>query len=385
MKIERYHWRHYFGGVAMVLLVAQLLSGIFLTLFYHPQLDAAYASVQYLYKDFSAAAWVRDSHRWIALFLFSAIVVHAVRSLLRGDFLSHKKRTVWLVGCLLLPALLALLVTGFILPWEWKGYWFMEMVPNYLGSIPIVGPAVKATLIEAFTASRNFVAHVVILPAICIVLIDIHAFSKMRRKKRGIPGYLLKQGLITVPFFIAIVVLATLIPMPTADPEVIPMPLEGTHIPAPEWFVLILLVPFMYFKGVMGPVLGLLVPGVLFLALALLPYFFRDRPNGADQQRPSGISSWLVRRAGKAPRAKGGLMAAGLAFLGVSLAVAGLFGPLYAGAHRSPTLGCNSCHNVSMGTRMGIPPEAFKERNILPNLDDSQWMVEHWFYPQVVW
>ncbi|NIQ97267.1 MAG: cytochrome b, partial [Desulfuromonadales bacterium] len=59
--IKRYHWRHYFGGVAMVLLVVQLLSGIFLTLFYHPHLEEAYASVQYLYKDFSAAAWIRDS------------------------------------------------------------------------------------------------------------------------------------------------------------------------------------------------------------------------------------------------------------------------------------------------------------------------------------
>ncbi len=385
MKIERYHWRHYFGGVAMVLLVVQLLSGIFLTLFYHPHLEEAYASVQYLYKDFSAAAWIRDSHRWISLFLICAIVVHTVRSLLRGDFLSHKKRTVWLTGCLLLPALLSLLVTGFILPWEWKGYWFMEMVPNYLGSIPMVGPAVKAALIEAFSASRNFVAHVVILPAIFIVLIDIHAFSKMRRKKRGIPGYLLKHGLITVPFFIAIVVLAVLIPMPTEDPEVVPMPLEGTHIPAPEWFALILLIPFMYFKGAMGPVLGLLVPVVLFLALTLLPYLFRNRQSGANKSPPGGSLSWLARRAGKAPRARGGLMATGVAFLGVPVVVAGLFGPLYAAAHRSPTLGCNSCHNVSMGERMGVPPEAFTERNILPKLDDSQWMVEHWFYPQVVW
>jgi quinol-cytochrome oxidoreductase complex cytochrome b subunit len=384
MKIERYHWHHYFGGVAMVLLVAQLLSGIFLTLFYHPHLDMAYASVQHLYKEFSAAAWIRDSHRWIALFLFSTILVHTVRSLLRGDFLSHKKRTAWLVGCLLLPALLAMLITGFILPWEWKGYWFMEMVPNYLGSIPIIGATMKAAVLEAFTVPRNFIAHVVILPVISVILIDIHAFSKMRRKKRGIPGYLLKQGLITVPILIAIVVLATLIPMPTEDPEIIPMPLEGTDIPAPEWFALILLVPYMYFKGVMGPVLGILVPGVLFLALTLLPYFFRNRPDGANQPRPGGFSSWLLRRAGKAPRVNG-LAVTVIAVLSVSLVVAGLLGSLYAGTHVSPTLGCNSCHNTGMGTRMGIPPKAFKRRETLPILDDSQWMVEHWFYPQVVW
>ncbi len=384
MKIQRFHWRHYFGGTALVLLVAQLLTGVFLTLFYQSSLEEAYASVQFLYREFSEAAWLRDSHRWIAFLLFATIVAHMVRSLLRREFLARANRTVWLTGCLLLLPLLAILVTGLILPWEWKGYWFMEMVPNYLGSIPIVGPALKAAVIEAFTVPRNFVAHVVILPAICIVLIDIHAFSKMRRKKRGIPGYLLKQGLITVPILIAIVVLATLIPMPTEDPEIIPMPLEGTDIPAPEWFALILLVPYMYFKGAMGPVLGILVPGVLFLALTLLPYFFRNRPDGANQPRPGGFSSWLLRRAGKAPRVNG-LAVTVIAVLSVSLVVAGLLGSLYAGTHVSPTLGCNSCHNTGMGTRMGIPPKAFKRRETLPILDDSQWMVEHWFYPQVVW
>ncbi len=66
--------------------------------------------------------------------------------------------------------------------------------------------------------------------------------------------------------------------------------------------------------------------------------------------------------------------------------VAGLpFGVLYMETHESPTLGCNSCHNVSMGARMGIPPKDFKDRNIVPLVDDNHWMVEHWFYPQVAW
>jgi hypothetical protein len=173
--------------------------------------------------------------------------------------------------------------------------------------------------------------------------------------------------------------------MPTEDPEIVPMPLAGADIPAPEWFALIFLVPFIYFKGAMGPVLGLLVPAILFLALTLLPYFFRERLSGANMRRPGGFFVWLVHRVGKVPNEYGRLTVTVVAFLGVSLVVAGLFGSLYAGAHESPTLGCNSCHNTLMGTRMGVPPAAFKERNTLPKLDDSQWMVEHWFYPQVVW
>ena len=379
MKIHRLHWRHYFGGVALVLLVVQLLTGIFLTLFYQSHLDEAYASVQFLYKEFAEAAWLRDSHRWAAFLLFAAIVTHITRSLLRLEFLARANRTIWLTGCLLLLPLLVMLVTGLILPWEWKAYWFMEMAPNYLGHIPVVGASLKAFLIDAFTMNRNFVAHVVILPVIAVVLVDIHIFSKLRKRKPGVTGYLLTHGLVTLPFFVVVAVLAVGVPMPSEDPEVIPMPLDGTYIPAPEWFILILFVPFMYFKGVMGPVLGVLLPFLLFLTLTLLPYVFATRKPGPDH----GASGGVPRNPSPSPEwlAAGGFIGTAV----VVLAIAGVFGSLYAGTFRSPTLGCNSCHNISMGMRMGVPPVAFKDRNMVPLLEDEQWMAEHWFYPQVVW
>ena len=72
-------------------------------------------------------------------------------------------------------------------------------------------------------------------------------------------------------------------------------------------------------------------------------------------------------------------------FLIVFFVAGAPFGVLYVETHESPTLGCNSCHNISMGIRMGVPPKAFKDRNIIPLVDDNRWMVEHWFYPQVAW
>ncbi|MDP6814973.1 MAG: cytochrome b N-terminal domain-containing protein [Alphaproteobacteria bacterium] len=369
MKIDRHHWRHYFGGVALLLLLFQFISGVYLTLFYQPHLNEAYASVQYLYKTLGGFAWIRDSHRWMAFLLIAAIVVHTVRSLLRKDFLDTRRKTVWLAGSLLLLPLMAMLATGFILPWEWRGYWFMEMMPNYLGDIPIIGPGLKHHLIESFSLSRNFIAHVVILPAISIILIDIHILAKARRRLGGIPPYLLRYGLISLPFLAIVVALAFAIPTPTEDPEMIPMPLEGTNIPVPEWFILILMVPYMYFEGAMGPVLGLLLPFVLFLLLTFLPYFFKRRPvaRPIDGARKAGLAALVISVAS------------------VVIVCAGLFGGLYAGTHVSPTLGCNSCHNVSMGARMGVPPAAFKDRNVIPNNGNNKWMVEHWFYPQVVW
>ena len=80
MKIGLNHWRHYFGGFAILLILVQLFSGLFLTMFYMPTLQEAYTSVQYLYKNLASWSWLRDMHRWNALFLFVAIVVHALRA-----------------------------------------------------------------------------------------------------------------------------------------------------------------------------------------------------------------------------------------------------------------------------------------------------------------
>ncbi|MCP4937063.1 MAG: DUF4405 domain-containing protein, partial [bacterium] len=123
IKINIHHWRHYFGGAAVILLVLQVLTGIFLGLYYKPDMPQAYSSVQDLYRNFPFGAWIRDSHRWIAFFVFALSVVHVARTLLRRDFLNYGQRTIWLTGALLFVPMLALLVTGFILPWEWKAYW----------------------------------------------------------------------------------------------------------------------------------------------------------------------------------------------------------------------------------------------------------------------
>jgi hypothetical protein len=173
--------------------------------------------------------------------------------------------------------------------------------------------------------------------------------------------------------------------MPTQDPEIIPMPLEGAFIPTPEWIILFLLVPFMHFKGFMAPFLGLYLPLVIFLLLATLPYLLKNRAKQGNKS--SHNSNRLFKKSGlilgNIFKSRFATMA--IAFSGVFIAVISLLTPLYVTTYKSPTLGCNSCHNISMGIRMGVPPEAFKDRDIVPLLEDNEWMVKHWFYPQVTW
>lgn len=391
MQMGRYHWHHFFGGVALLLLATQLLSGLVLTLFYSPQLNEAYASVQKLYNELGAVAWARDAHRWTALFLLAAALLHLIRSLMRKDFLNPNRKTAWLTGVLLLLPLLGFLVTGMILPWEWRAYWFMEMVPNYVAEIPLIGRAASEFLISAFTLNRAFVAHVVVLPAILLVLLDIHALSRMKRRAGGLSMYLLEHAFLAVPLLLVIAVLAYVLPMPSQDPAIVPMPLEGEGIPTAEWFVLVFYVPYLRFKGLMATLLGFYLPLVVFLVLAVLPFLLRTRAaarRSASMQEvgPTVRKIASLRMLAPLRRILGmGILAKTLGVLGVSGAAIAVFGPFYAVSHVSPTMGCNSCHNLSAGIRMGQPPGTFKDRVLNPNLKDNTFMVEHWFYPQVVW
>ncbi|MDX8403282.1 MAG: cytochrome b N-terminal domain-containing protein [Mariprofundaceae bacterium] len=389
MNIKISHWRHFFGGVAFFLLIIQFFSGLVLTMFYLPHLNDAYASVQRIYNELSTVAWLRDTHRWAALFIVVTIIMHFVRSFLRKDYLNWKNKTFWLTGVLVFLPLIGILITGFILPWEWRAYWFMEMVPNYVGEIAFIGPALRDFFLDAFTLNRALVAHVLIFPVILLILLEIHSLSRMRKRKGGLSQYFLVHGMLTSPFLLVIGILAYALAMPTQDPDIIPMPLEGAYIPTAEWFVLIFYVPYMHVKGFVAPLLGLYIPFIIFMGLAFLPYLFGNKAiDGRDIKKTASVEKsgksnkileYIRRVPGFRPQAK--LLAA----LSIFMVATTLFGSLYAGTSVSPTMGCNSCHNIGSGLRMGIPPVTFKDREKNPLLADSEWMVQHWFYPQIYW
>lgn len=267
----------------------------------------------------------------------------------------------------------------------------MEMVPNYAAEIPLIGPSLSDFLLNAFTLNRALVVHVCILPAITLVLLGIHTFTRLIKRTGGLTRYVLDHCPLAIPFLLAIAALAYFLPMPSQDPAIIPMPLEGENIPTAEWFILMFYVPYLYFKGFMATLFAFYIPLAIFLVLAIFPYILRARKTkgGNNAQELPSIAkrnSVFANMSASFRLALGArVYAKTLAFLTVFLAAIALFGPLYAVSHASPTMGCNSCHNVSMGSRLGTPPVTFKDRVANPNLKDNIFMVEHWFYPQVVW
>lgn len=354
------HWKHLFGGIAFILIILLLVSGTYMTFYYEPVLDKAYKSVQNFQYQVYLGGITRNSHRWAALLIFIAVLIHLLRSFFRGDYRSGR-RLEWVTGCLLFAMTFLDLATGLILPWEWKGYWFMEMVPNYFGVIPVIGPTLKQFLIDAFTMPRTYILHILILPLVGLVLIDLHYLMKLR--KRGIWTWLAKHFLLALPVIMLTIYLAGVLPIPASDPEVLPDPMYGIRIPAPEWVWLMLFYPFLKFKGQWVAIGAVYLPFFLLFVLAIFPFFFR-------------------RSEERKPRKKTGKALAGLAALIAGLMITGM---VTYSCYESPTLGCNGCHHNYSGVRMAIPPESFKDRVRNPILNDNTWMLNHWYYPNVVW
>lgn len=378
---ERINWKHYFGGFGFIAIILQLLTGLFLIFFYDPTLENAYKSIQYISNKLFMGSLARNLHRWIPVLLVVATIVHTVRSFLRSDYRKKSKKVLWLTGVLLIMPLFLFLVTGLIIPWEWKGYWFMGMIPNYFETVPVIGPQLKAFFIDTFTIPRYYAVHVVLLPLITIVLIDYHILAKLRR--RGIFRYLLKHTVIAIPLIVILILLAVKVTIPSNDPVEIPMPLEGEWIPEPEWYFLTILLPFMYVKGVWLPALLTFAPLLLFIAFAFMPYYLKSHEKEAPHSHQRRRHNALVRfwhRLKNTPM-KRKIVNAVIVTL-FSLFLNGLF---YLGSYKSPTLGCNSCHNTYRGVRMGVPPEDFKDRTKVPVLDDNEWMMGHWYYPNEIW
>ena len=383
LKPEKRNWKHYFGGFAFITIFLQLLTGLYIMFFFDPTLDNAYKSVQYISNKLFMGSMSRNLHRWIPTLMLISIFIHTVRSLLRKDFLKERMKVLWLTGVLLTLPLFLFLVTGLIVPWEWKGYWFMEMIPNYFEFLPVVGPGLKAFFLDSFTIPRYYVVHVVLLPLTFIVLLDYHIFRKMRQ--RGLFSYIVKHSIITLPLLILLFVLADVLPIPSDAAVMPPMPLEGEWVPSPEWYVLLVLYPIMVAKGAMIPILSIGLPLLIFFGLAFMPYYLRSKkeetPSDAPHERHHS-NAWLRFWHNINNTAARRKIVSFVLVTFITLCFSGLF---LVTQYSSPTLGCNSCHNVYQGVRMGDPPPTFKDRNKNPVLEDNDWMMKHWYFPNEIW
>jgi ubiquinol-cytochrome c reductase cytochrome b subunit len=135
---KNFNFWYYMGSLALLVLVMQILTGIFLTMHYKPSAAEAFASVEYIMRDVDWGWLIRYMHSTGASFFFILVYMHMFRSLLYG---SHRKprELLWVFGMLIYLALMAEAFMGYVLPWGQMSYWGAQVIINLFGAIPSIG------------------------------------------------------------------------------------------------------------------------------------------------------------------------------------------------------------------------------------------------------
>jgi len=298
---RNFNFWYFFGSLAILMLVMQLVTGIFLTMHFKPDSANAFASVEYIMRDVEWGWLVRYLHSVGASAFFVVIYLHMYRGLLYGSY-KGPRELIWVLGMLLYIVLMAEAFMGYVLPWGQMSYWGAQVIISLFGSVPVIGPDMLVWILGDYAVgdaalNRFFSLHVVALPLILVVLVFLHIVAlhtvgsnnpdgieiKKNKDKDGIPKdgipfhpyFTVKDAMGAVAFlwiFCAVVFYAPglngyflehanfIEANPLKTPE---------HI-APLWY----LTPFYSVLRAVPPMFGSQFPGVLAMGASLLILFF---------------------------------------------------------------------------------------------------------------
>ncbi len=167
-----------FGVLALVMLVNQLLTGIFLTMNYKPSAELAFASVEYIMRDVEWGWLIRYMHSTGASFFFIVVYLHMFRAMLYGSY-KKSRELLWIIGMMIFFALMAEAFAGYLLPWGQMSYWGAQVIISLFGAIPAIGDSLVEFIrgdysISDITLNRFFALHVIVLPLALIGLVFVH-------------------------------------------------------------------------------------------------------------------------------------------------------------------------------------------------------------------
>lgn len=175
---KNFNFWYYFGSLALLVLVLQIVTGIFLTMHYKPDATLAFASVEYIMRDVSWGWLIRYMHSTGASMFFVVVYLHMFRGLLYGSYRGPRE-LVWLFGVAIFLCLMGEAFFGYLLPWGQMSYWGAQVIVNLFATIPFVGPDVAEWLrgdylVSDATLNRFFAFHVIALPLVLLGLVAAH-------------------------------------------------------------------------------------------------------------------------------------------------------------------------------------------------------------------
>src|SRR6478752_9667839 len=178
---KNFNFWYYFGSLALVVLVIQITSGIFLTMNYKPSAQEAFASVEYIMRDVPGGWLIRYIHSTGASAFFICVYLHMVRGVMYGSY-KQPRELIWIFGVLIYLALMAEAFMGYLLPWGQMSYWGAQVIINLFGTIPFIGPDLSLLIrgdyvVGDATLNRFFALHVIAIPLVLLGLAVVHILA----------------------------------------------------------------------------------------------------------------------------------------------------------------------------------------------------------------
>ncbi|EIJ40954.1 cytochrome b subunit of the bc complex [Beggiatoa alba B18LD] len=175
---KNFNFWYYFGVFSIVVLVIQIVTGIFLTMNYKPDGNLAFASVEYIMRDVSFGWLIRYMHSTGASFFFIVVYLHMFRALLYGSY-KKPRELVWLVGMGIYLCLMAEAFFGYLLPWGQMSYWGAQVIISLFGAVPVIGDDLTLWIrgdyvVSDATLNRFFALHVIAIPLVLVGLVFLH-------------------------------------------------------------------------------------------------------------------------------------------------------------------------------------------------------------------
>jgi ubiquinol-cytochrome c reductase cytochrome b subunit len=297
---KNFNFWYFFGSLALLVLVLQIVTGIFLTMHYKPDAELAFASVEYIMRDVDWGWLIRYLHSTGASAFFVVVYLHMFRGLLYGSY-RQPRELIWIFGVIIYLVLMGEAFFGYLLPWGQMSYWGAQVIVNLFGAVPFIGQDLSLWIrgdyvVSDATLNRFFAFHVIAFPLVLLGLVAAHLVALHEvgsnnpdgveiKKLKGEDGhpldgipfhpyYTVKDILGVVVFLIVFTAIVFFAPemggyfleannFIPADPFKTP-----EHI-APVWYF----TPYYAILRAVPPMFGSQFPGVALMGVAVLIFF----------------------------------------------------------------------------------------------------------------
>ena len=286
-------WRYAWGSTLVFCLAVQFITGIFLWMSYAPSSQTAWESVWYIQDQIPGGWLLRGLHHMTAHAMIVLMALHLMQVVIDGAYKAPRELNFW-TGLVLLQIVFGLSLTGYLLPWDQKGFWATKVATNLLAAVPLIGPALQKLVIGGtdyghLTLTRFFALHAGVLPGAMIAVLVAHvalfrrhgltaALPKRQSDSAFWPDQVLKDAVACLAVLATVLflllksrILGTHGPMGVelgapADPT------EPFSAARPDWYFLFLFQFLKYFPG-QSEVLGaFVIPALVFGVIALMPF-----------------------------------------------------------------------------------------------------------------